>query len=136
MQIWKSPYSRVPEKPLLRSFFSKKKFLYHFLIVCCNVIYCIVFNFVIIIAVLIFTNSLFIFILSKFTLRNESYNQDGLNNTEYDMLYMPSNFCRVQVSKSQGLQNPMLASLIVISSGQASRVFRIHVLNLRRFLKK
>lgn len=59
-----------------------------------------------------------------------------LNNTEYDMLYMPSNFCRVQVSKSQGLQNPMLASLIVISSGQASRVFRIHVLNLRGFLKK
>ena len=34
-----------------------------------NIIYCIVFNFVIIIVVLVFTNSPFLFILSKFTTR-------------------------------------------------------------------
>ena len=38
-----------------------------FVTVCYNIIHCIVFNFVIVIDVLIFTNSPFLFILSKFT---------------------------------------------------------------------
>ena len=39
----------------------------HFVNECYNVFYCAVFNFVIIIVVLIFTNSPFIFIFLKFT---------------------------------------------------------------------
>ena len=38
-----------------------------FVTVCYNIIHCIVFNFVIVIDVLIFTNSPFLFIVSKFT---------------------------------------------------------------------
>ena len=42
-------------------------------IVCYNIIHCIVFNFVNIIVVLIFTNSPFLFILSKFATPPRAY---------------------------------------------------------------